>query len=295
MHSLRRSPHSPTLPFAFIILLVIFASASCAPALEPPSLKARVNDNAAILSPSTEAQLEQVLGNLEKTDSTQIAVLTIPTLDGENLEQFSLKVAETWQLGTADFDNGALLLIAVKERKIRIEVGYGLEGRLTDLVAGRIIRNDILPHFKNGNYNQGIVAGVDGMVQAVKGEYSGRERTTTKDSEDPFGLFAMMMFFFFFLGNVFVGKKIACAVLGGIGAPVLGIIFAGPSLPLILALIPTGIVLGLIFSKLLGSGRKSGSSSTPYISGGFGSSSGGFGGFSGGGGGFGGGGASGGW
>ena len=99
-------------------------------ALEVPPLKGRVNDYAGILSSATTRQLEGILGDLEKTDSTQIAVLTIPSLEGEVLEQFSIKVADQWKIGRADFDNGAILLIALKERKIRIEVGYGLEGSL---------------------------------------------------------------------------------------------------------------------------------------------------------------------
>lgn len=266
-------------------------------ALEPPPLHGRVNDHAKILSQATVKQLEEVLGNLEESDSTQIAVLTIPSLSGENLEEFSLRVAEKWQLGTADFDNGALLLIALKERKVRIEVGYGLEGSLTDLLSGRIIRHDIIPHFKKGNYDQGTASGVNAIIEVVRGEYRSPETAsgnTPVKNNDPFGFFAILMFFLFFIGKILHRKKLASAIAGGLGAPLLGFFFLGFNLTLLLALIPVGIVLGLIFSKLSyssGRSRRSGH----IISDDFGSSSGGFGGFGGGGGGFGGGGASGDW
>ncbi len=134
--------------FGITQLLCLLFIASFAAGIEVPTLKQRVNDHANMLSPATEGQLEGVLAALEKEESTQIAVLTIDSLDGENLEDFSLRVVEKWQLGQEKLDNGALLLVVKNDRKIRIEVGYGLEGVLTDLTAGRIIRNVITPNFK---------------------------------------------------------------------------------------------------------------------------------------------------
>lgn len=263
---------------------------------EVPALKARVNDEAGILSTTTETQLEQQLTGLEQSDSTQIVVLTIDSLQGESLEQFSLKVVENWQIGQSDLDNGALLLIAVGERKVRIEVGYGLEGKLTDLMAGRIIRNVILPQFKQGDFNQGVVDGVGAMIATVRGEYTAAKTETGRKHDDYIGLIALMMFFLVFLGNMLRRKKMASAIAGGIGAPILGSVFQGFSLPLILLLIPVGIIGGFITSAShMHSGRSGRTGGFFMGSGGFGSSSGGFGGFSGGGGGFGGGGASGGW
>ena len=92
-------------------------------------------------------------------------------MQGEPLEDFSLQVAEAWKVGQKDLDNGAILLIAKNERKIRIEVGYGLEGSLTDMLSGRIIRDMIVPAFKAGNFDQGVAGGVAAMMAAVKGEY----------------------------------------------------------------------------------------------------------------------------
>ena len=137
-----------------------------------PVLKGRVNDYANMLSPATVTSLEARLAEFEKSDSTQIVVLTIPSLQGEVLEEFSIRVAEKWKIGQKKLDNGVILLIAKEDRKLRIEVGYGLEGKLTDLRAGRIIDNIIKPSFKAGNYDKGVADGVDAIMQTVKGEYS---------------------------------------------------------------------------------------------------------------------------
>jgi uncharacterized protein len=288
-----------------VILCLTIIAATCmqlghisnAAALEVPALQGPVNDYGGLISSSTRAQLEQSLKYIEGTDSTQIVILTIPSLEGESLEEFSLKAAETWQIGQAGLDNGALLLVAVKERKVRIEVGYGLEGSLTDLLAGRIISHIILPRFKEGNFNQGIIDGVTAMSKAVKGEFSAEQQPVAEQDEGPASIFAMLLFFFFFVGNLLRQNKLASIIVCGIGAPVLGTVINGYSLPLIVGLIPVGIIGGFIMSKLLAlSGRNHQSFPLIGSTGGFGGgSSGGFGGFSGGGGGFGGGGASGGW
>ncbi|AMD93478.1 hypothetical protein AXF15_10465 [Desulfomicrobium orale DSM 12838] len=139
-------------------------------ALDVPPLTARVMDMAGILSANTTQELETRLQLLEAENGTQIAVLTIDSLDGENLEEYTLRVAETWGLGQRGMDNGALLLIAVQDRQMRIEVGYGLEDRLTDLMAGRIINERIIPFLRKGNFNGGVRAGVQAMIIAARGE-----------------------------------------------------------------------------------------------------------------------------
>lgn len=177
---------------SLLLLLVCNSSA----ALNIPQPTGYVNDNARIISSTVELKLEQFLKDFEKSDSTQITVLTIPNLDGEVLEEYSLKVLEKWKIGQKGLDNGALLLVAKAERKIRIEVGYGLEGQLTDLLAGRIIDNEISPKFKQGDFDGGIVSGVVGIAEAVRGEYTGTGRTGgDKKKSSPFGL----IFLFFFL------------------------------------------------------------------------------------------------
>lgn len=296
MNSLQRSPLTrKTLIFCLGIIILtqlVLPQAFC---LEVPALKGRVNDYGNIISAATERQLEQVLQQLEQTDSTQIAVLTIPALGGESLEGFSLKTVESWKIGQTGLDNGALLLVAVRDRKIRIEVGYGLEGSLTDLQAGRIIRDVMLPKFKQGNFDQGIMDGVSGMIQTVTGEYTPPKSHSGNRQDDLFGLLGLLIFFVFFIGRVLSSSKLARGLAGGIAAPLIGTSLLGFSLPLVVILILVGVGFGLIASKLnMISGRPGRSG---YLhTGGFGSSSSGsFGGFSGGGGGFGGGGASGGW
>lgn len=271
-------------------------------ALEVPSLTARVNDYAGMLSPSTRQQLESVLAALEKSDSTQLAVLTITSLEGENLEDFSLKVVEKWKLGQKSIDNGALLLIAKNDRKLRIEVGYGLEGVLTDLTSGRIIRDIITPQFRNGNFDQGVINGVSAIIAAVRGEFSAQDKTPSGTGADGemSGFMIFLLFAFFNIGKMLGRNKMMAATVGGVVAPVIGGLFLGFQWLILLALIPAGFIAGYLASTVLGnfrgsSGRRSGRFGG-FSSGGFGGggfSGGGFGG--GGGGGFGGGGSSGSW
>jgi uncharacterized protein len=168
-------------------------------ALGVPALKARVNDYAGMLSSYTEKQLEGILRDLEQTDSTQIVVLTIPSLEGEVLEEFSIKVVEQWKIGQKGYDNGALLLIAKADRQMRIEVGYGLEGSLTDLMAGRIIDNVIVPQFRAGNFDQGVLDGVQAMIGVVRGEYKAPQKIPSRKGPK---FKADSLFFFIWLGFV---------------------------------------------------------------------------------------------
>src|SRR5690606_22653995 len=120
-----------------------------------------------ILSASKVQQLEAQLKQHEDSTSNQIAILIIPSLDGEVLEEYSLKVAEKSQLGKKEKDNGVLLLIAVEDRKMRIEVGYGLEGALPDITCNQIIRNEVAPEFRRNDYDAGVQAGIDGIISAI--------------------------------------------------------------------------------------------------------------------------------
>jgi uncharacterized protein len=163
-------------------------------ALEVPKLNGYVNDLASVISPETELKIERFLRSFESSDSTQLVVLTIDSLEGEALEEYSLKVVESWKIGQKEKDNGALLLIAKQEREIRIEVGYGLEGKLTDLLAGRIIDNEIKPRFQAGDFDGGVIAGVASMAEAVRGEYQGTGNTARKKKRNPLGSLALLLF-----------------------------------------------------------------------------------------------------
>jgi uncharacterized protein len=179
--------------FVLPILLVLLLPLNVL-ALEVPKHTGYVNDLAGLISSATELKIENFLRGFEGSDSTQLVVLTVDSLQGEALEEYSLKVAEKWGIGQKGKDNGALLLIAKQERKIRIEVGYGLEGKLTDLLAGRIIDNEITPHFKAGDYEGGVVAGITGMAEAVRGEYQGTGTTSRKKKRNPLGSLALLLF-----------------------------------------------------------------------------------------------------
>jgi len=179
--------------FALLIIAALFWAGS-ASALGIPAAKGYVQDRAALLQPATVQKLEQFLTNLDKADSTQIAILIIPSLEGENLEDYALRVAETWGIGRKGHDNGALLLIAKEERRMRIEVGYGLEGRITDLLAGRIIDQEITPRFRSGDFDGGVLAGTQAMVDAVRGAYQGDGSTTKRKRKNPWGALALLLF-----------------------------------------------------------------------------------------------------
>jgi len=284
-----------------VFFLLVLAGTGHATSLEVPPLKGHVNDYADMLGSASERQLETLLTDFEQKDSTQIVVLTIPSLQGDSLEDFSMRVAEAWKIGQQKLDNGAILLIAKNDRKIRIDVGYGLEGRLTDLLAGRIIRNVIAPQFKSGQFDQGISAGVAAMIDAVRGEYNAtdapRQPRQAQRGAPLIALFAL----FFLINALGRASRVMGAAAGAVLFPVAGALFFGLG-PLWLAgLIPLGLGAGLLISLIGGpltAGRTTSGPRGGYWgggSGGGGFSSGGFGGFSGGGGGFGGGGASGGW
>lgn len=284
-----------------VVVLLGSATASSVTALDVPRLKGHVNDYAGMLSPAGERQLEALLTDFERKESTQIVLLTVPSLEGDSLEDFSIRVAEAWKIGQEGADNGAILLIAKADRKIRIEVGYGLEGRLTDLVAGRIIRNVIAPHFRSGAFDQGIAAGITAMIDAVRGEFSAGDATPPPRSKRTGIPLLPLLAILFLINALGRASRVMGAAAGGVLAPIAGGLFFGLGPMLLLLLIPIGIVGGLLVGMVggpLSMGRGGG-----YWGGGFGGgfgggggfSSGGFGGFSGGGGGFGGGGASGGW
>lgn len=283
---------------AAMLLLLLWPLPSTA--LEVPQLKGRVNDYAGMLAPATVSQLENSLKAFEEEQSTQLVVLTIPGLEGESLEEYSIKVADTWKIGQAGLDNGAILLIAKNDRKIRIEVGYGLEPTLTDLISGRIIRNIIAPSFKRGDFDQGVIDGVTAMMATVRGEFSSQTVQPTRNQGELQAFPIMLMAVLLFIGKVFGRNKMLAATIGGVAAPVLGYLILGAKWLIIAILIPAGVVGGLIASAFAASSLSSRGirrgSNRPYggYGGGFGGGFGG-GGFGGGGGGFGGGGASGGW
>jgi len=155
------------LPFLAALL-----AASATLAADVPYLTGRVVDNAEILSPAARAQLDSKLAAHEQATSNQVVVLTLQSLDGESIEGFATRVFDAWKLGQKGKDNGVLVIVAPNDRRMRIEVGYGLEGTLTDALSARIIRDRMAPRFKASDYDGGVAAGVDAIMATLEGRAS---------------------------------------------------------------------------------------------------------------------------
>jgi len=154
--------------FQFFLSISLFA-VSLGLTTEVPYLTGRVNDNAQLLSPETVRSLTDMLKSHEEKTGNQIVVLTIPSLEGENIEDYAFRVFNEWKLGQKGKDNGILMVVAPNDRRMRIEVGYGLEGILPDGKVGQIIRNIMAPRFRQGDYDGGIKEGVRAIVELLEG------------------------------------------------------------------------------------------------------------------------------
>jgi uncharacterized protein len=269
-----------------------------------PALTGRVVDRTGVLTGGQKAALEEKLRAFEERKGAQVAVLVVPTTAPEAVEQYSIRVADAWKLGREKSDDGAFLLVALEDRAMRIEVGYGLEGALTDLASKRIIADIITPHFRSGDIPGGIEAGVDAMLKVIDGEPLPPPGPRTPEG-NPLGGGAWNALPFLFillivaggLLKMILGRFLGSAAGGG-AAGLAGWLFTG-SLFLGILVALAGFILLLGFLGNAGRGIHRGGRGYGGW-GGFGGSSGGFrgggfGGFSGGGGGFGGGGASGRW
>ncbi|MGA9117769.1 MAG: TPM domain-containing protein [Bacteroidota bacterium] len=274
-----------------------------------PFLGGRVNDTAGMLSSSTVQDLEATLKAHQDSTSNQVVVLTIPSLeDGESIEEFSIRVADTWKIGQKGKDNGVLLVISRDDHKVRIEVGSGLEGALPDITCGSIIRHEIIPPFKTQDFDGGVKAGVNGILAAIRGEYHADEESTSSDM----GVMGILFFSVFFLVTVGIFTLVGLVSPGKVGwfLYVFLIPFWGAFPMAVYGAIPGMVLLGsyiLFFpiirlflpktavGKNLGKWAATSSGGSRSGSSGWSSSSSGSSGFSGGGGGFSGGGASGSW
>lgn len=223
--------------------------------LDVPRLEGYVNDYAGMIGPSVKPKIEERLRTFEQSDSTQIVILTIPSLEGETIEEFGIKVAEKWKIGQQGKDNGAILIVSKQERKIRIEVGYGLEGRLTDLTAGRIIDLVIKPRFKQGDFDGGLIAGVSSLIDATRGEFSAERRPVRQRQRGvpPFlTFFLFLAIFTLILGSV---SRVLGGVVAAIGLPAFVHLAVLPvGIPLIILLAIVGFGGGFFLPGLFSSG-----------------------------------------
>lgn len=248
------------------LLLLLWACALTAQAQMPaPALTGRVVDDAKLLDPGTVASLTEMLAAHERATGEQVVVVTVPSLQGTPIEDFGYQLGRRWGIGQKDKDTGALLIVARDERRIRIEVGYGLEGKLTDALSSAIINQIMVPAFRQGNFGQGIVDGTSAILKVLGGDPNAVPSAPAKAAERTGMTSSPVFFILLFIVIVIISRLGARS--GGRGSAL------------------TGAVLGGLLS---GGGNR-------YGGGGFGGRGGGGGGFSGGGGGFGGGGASGGW
>ena len=165
--------------------------------LAVPSLSGPVVVKAGILSRNEFNKIENFLLDLNNRSQIQIAVLIVPSLEGESIENYSMQVAEKWKLGDKEKDSGALLLVAVKDKKLRIEVGYGLEQNLTDSRSGQIIRNFIAPQFRSGNYGEGIYDGIKAMAAYASEDESLLKEIAVSDEDDEGGFPHILLFLIF--------------------------------------------------------------------------------------------------
>jgi uncharacterized protein len=292
---------------AFLICWPFAASAQVA----VPQLTGRVVDQTATLSASDADGLTQRLKDLETRKGSQVAVLIVPTTQPETIEQFSIRVAEAWKIGRKKIDDGALLVVAKDDHKLRIEVGYGLEGALPDVTARRIIDEIIVPRFKSGDFAGGISAGVDRIIRVIDGEPLPVPKPEVSHSVDPSMFFDIVFSPFGFIGFIAVAgimRGLFGRLIGsGATAGVVGVIFwfllgsiavsaAFSVVAFFLTLFGDGILAASQQASRsgrggYGGGWSSGSSGGSWSGGSSSSDSG----FSGGGGSFGGGGASGSW
>jgi uncharacterized protein len=255
------------------IFLVLFATLATAAEIIPPAPKEHFNDYAHVVSPATATDLNRQLEQFERDTSSQILVTVYPKMQSDSsIEDYTVRVAQSWGVGQKNRNNGAVLFVFVQDRKLYIQVGYGLEGALPDALAKRIIENEIKPHLRNGDFDGGLRAGVTAILQATKGEYKGTshiaaDQSLTNQSPMPSWTFGLFLAFAIL---ILLGRLLSHAAGGTVYSR------AGRA-------ISYGIMSGMF------SGGGGG-----FSSGGGGFSSGG-GGFSGGGGGFGGGGAGGSW
>lgn len=277
---------------------IMFAQVLAQSAPDFPELTGRVVDQANLLSPEDEASLTQQLTAHEEQTSNQVIVVTVNSLEGYADSDYALRLGRTWGIGTEEKNNGVILLVAPNERKVRIEVGYGLEGALPDGLAGQIIRRNILPAFKEDDYPGGIKSGINGILQAVVGEYKAEPITRRQQNNKPFDFIPL-----FFIGMIAVPALLRGRGLQRAASAAFPGSFAGLFVTVLSSNIFIGIAIGLavfvliyfFFPNINGGGR-GGRGGGMYGAGGS-MGRGGFGGgdFSGGGGSFGGGGASGSW
>jgi uncharacterized protein len=289
--------------FLFVYLFLVFAGTLAAQDIKSlPDVEEFATDLTNTLSPEELDRIRNKLETFEEQKGSQVVLVMIPSTGLEPIEDYSIRLAEKIKAGREGVDDGVILLVAKDDRKLRIEVGYGLEGALPDITANRIINEIIVPRFRNGDFYGGVSAGLDAIIHVVEGEPLPEPSPDSQSDEAPNfnGLFTLFIFLFLIMGPVLrkVAGKVKGALIGSGISFVVGWIFISLAVGVVAAV---AFSFFYAFSMLGGGGRGGGGYRGGGFPGGFGGGfggggGGGFGGgFSGGGGSFGGGGASGGW
>jgi len=292
---------------AFVLALMMVWAWQAAADVAVPPLTGRVVDQTGTLTSGDIAALNQKLKDLETRKGSQVAILIVPTTQPETIEQFSIRVADAWKIGRKKIDDGALMVVAKNDRHLRVEVGYGLEGSLTDVTTKRIIDEEITPRFRAGDFAGGISAGIERMIKVIDGEPLPAPQppqwqdTGVLDESDLFN--PVVLFGLFIVGaflRTVLGRLVGAAATGGVAGLAAWLIAGSLGAALLLGGIAFVIAMfagGFVPLGAPGRGRYGGGwPGGGYSGGGWGGGSGGSGGgFGGGGGGFGGGGASGSW
>jgi uncharacterized protein len=231
------------LAWPVVLLLVILAAGAGAAEPKFPPLSGRVVDQANVLSASTRARLSEILDAHEKKTTNQVVVVTLASLQGYDIADFGIRLGRAWALGQKDRNNGAILLVAPTERAVRIEVGYGLEGDLTDARSHAIIQQEIIPRFRAGDFEGGIVQGTLAILGTIEGTYTAKATGTQTSPIAPYAddIVKFLMFAIIFAIFVF-GRRYGRTARGiggfpivmggsGFGRPMGGGSFGGSSGP----------------------------------------------------------------
>jgi uncharacterized protein len=282
------------LRFLLALLFPVIAAA----AVSVPPLTSRITDLTGTLNQTQKSALEQTLAEFEARKGSQIAVLLVPTTEPETVDQYAVRVQERWKLGRKGVDDGVLLVVAKNDRKLRFEIGYGLEGVIPDAAAKRIIEDDITPRFKQGDFYGGIRAGLDRVMRTIEGEPLPAPRAAGARGSGAIHLeWLLPAVIGLFIGGGILravfGRFVGSGLVGGIAA---GIVWFVLGSVLVAALAGLFLFITGLFGGVATRSRYGGWSGGGFGGGGFGGGGfGGGGGFSGGGGSSGGGGASGSW
>ncbi|TGM60415.1 TPM domain-containing protein [Leptospira vanthielii] len=264
LHSILKQPKG------WLFVLVLLQTMTTLSSFPVPKLERRVMDHAGILSETTINQLESNLKQFEVETSNQIAVYTTPSLHDETIEDVSIQIFDEWKLGQKNKNNGVLLLIAPNERKMRIAVGRGLEGALTDIQAKQIIRNELRPSFKSGDMDGGVTAGVNAIMATIRGEYAPSEDDVATTGNNSFSEVAPSGL----IGGIFTFISMFIPAFGGLVFTIVGLLVLYPLLVFIFggtAALFVAIflfILVMILKRVLGFGQGDGGSGGGFYSGG---------------------------